>query len=300
MSVALPKCSWALKCPAEQRCDLCFGSWRLAEWRPPPKALRSPPPPVWAQVASLHGRPRPHAGPAMLGGPRPPAKQGGPGGVAAAALSPARGVSAERRGGVPTEGRARVTTSRRQVWRGRQQAPVQPAGLALHSWENLLRTRPRHPPSALPGPRWDPHRPVPATRCSRWPAVSSCCCRGCQPRRGTPPAQAAGRTGPGRDAPCLWSNDSEGQGERVGTVSREQYPDSLDTRRVGLSPPEAKGEASTSGPGGAPCRAGGAVSAGAPTASDRGVPRMSPREAWLWRQTDRPAPTPAWASASCP
>lgn len=225
---------------------------------------------------------------------------GGPGGVAAAALSPARGVSAERRGGVPTEGRARVTTSRRQVRRGRQQAPVQPAGLALHSWENLLRTRPRHPPSALPGPRWDPHRPVPATRCSRWPAVSSCCCRGCQPRRGTPPAQAAGRTGPGRDAPCLWSSDSEGQGERVGTVSREQYPDSLDTRRVGLSPPEAKGEASASGPGGAPCRAGGAVSAGAPTASDRGVPRMSPREAWLRRQMDRPAPTPAWASASCP
>lgn len=130
MSVALPECSRALKCPAEQRCDLCFGSWRLAEWRPPPKALRSPPPPVWAQVASLHGRPRPHAGPAMLGGPRPPAKQGGPGGVAAAALSPARGVSAERRGGVPTEGRARVTTSRRQVRRGRQQAPVQPAGLA--------------------------------------------------------------------------------------------------------------------------------------------------------------------------
>lgn len=170
----------------------------------------------------------------------------------------------------------------------------------LHSWENLLRTRPRHPPSALPGPRWDPHRPVPATRCSRWPAVSSCCCRGCQPRRGTPPAQAAGRTGPGRDAPCLWSSDSEGQGERVGTVSREQYPDSLDTRRVGLSPPEAKGEASASGPGGTPCRAGGAVSAGAPTASDRGVPHMSLREAWLWRQTDRPAPTPAWASASCP
>lgn len=84
MSVALPKCSWALKCPAEQRCDLCFGSWRLAEWRPPPKALRSPPPPVWAQVASLHGRPRPHAGPAMLGGPRPPAKQG------AQAVSPQR------------------------------------------------------------------------------------------------------------------------------------------------------------------------------------------------------------------
>lgn len=84
MSVALPECSRALKCPAEQRCDLCFGSWRLAEWRPPPKALRSPPPPVWAQVASLHGRPRPHAGPAMLGGPGPPAKQG------AQAVSPQR------------------------------------------------------------------------------------------------------------------------------------------------------------------------------------------------------------------